>query len=325
MNSKEHLRQLVNNKLPLIIEEVNVALTGKISEDLLKVLTRLNSGNDLPHWIPELVSSGHLPNLDGKTIGSVIESLFAAVIETTVLQSENIKLNINPARGVDLPDLDLGIKSPSLNFCTSEPFFSAYERLLGSEFDVAVLLTDYRTAKKTPPLKLQLLSGRYLFGSELADQNLCEIAGRVRSSEIAGHDSSFKKVIRFLAYLNKSNWRGKQILDILNMHLENPNKPVTLEPAIKNFNSKNKNYIKKGEEPIPKHELDEILRIADGGDPTRSIVDCCDNWIIDNYESFAQLPSPNEWTRLLSSPLNGKITTSFALQWRYNFKRVFDE
>ena len=31
----------------------------------------------------------------------------------------------------------------------------------------------------------------------------------------------------------------------------------------------------------------------------------------------------NEWNRLLVSPLNGQIGMSFALQWRYNFARVF--
>ena len=78
-----------------------------------------------------------IPNLDGKTIGSVIEMLLVAVLETFTFSGLGVPpLKLNPARGIDLPDLDLGVKSPSENFCTGEPFFSPYERLLGSEHDV---------------------------------------------------------------------------------------------------------------------------------------------------------------------------------------------
>lgn len=83
--------------------------------------------------------------------------LLVALLETSTFRGMGVPpLGINPARGVDLPDIDLGIKSPSQNYCTSEPFFSAYERLLGSEHDMVVLLTDYQTAKKTPPLRMNL-------------------------------------------------------------------------------------------------------------------------------------------------------------------------
>ena len=75
-----------------------------------------------------------------------------------------------------MPDLDLGVKSPSENYCTSEPFFSAYERLLGGEHDVLVLLTDYQQAKKKPPLRLQIIQWRYLRASQVTDCNLCRIA-----------------------------------------------------------------------------------------------------------------------------------------------------
>jgi len=87
--------------------------------------------------------------------------LLIAVLETKTFRSVAIPpLRVNPARGVDLPDLDLGIKSPSENYCTSEPLFSAYERLNGSEYDALVLLTDYQDAKSKPPLKLQIIQWR---------------------------------------------------------------------------------------------------------------------------------------------------------------------
>ena len=46
---------------------------------------------------------------------------------------------------------------------------------------------------------------------------------------------------------------------------------------------------------------------------------------IDSYEMEMEtdgeigLPKPDEWRRFLSSPLDGKISISFALQWRYQY------
>jgi hypothetical protein len=103
--------------------------------------------------------------------------LFVSVLETFTYRSYEVSnLTINPAKGVDIPEIELGIKSPSENFCTSEPFFSAYDRLLGNEYDAVILLTDYQTAKKKPPLKIQIINGQYLKGSQIADRNLCRLA-----------------------------------------------------------------------------------------------------------------------------------------------------
>jgi hypothetical protein len=35
-------------------------------------------------------------------------------------------------------------------------------------------------------------------------------------------------------------------------------------------------------------------------------------------------PGNDEWKLLKDGPLNGKIGMSFALQWRFNFGRVFN-
>src|SRR5262245_25160443 len=122
---KESLRTRVRDQLTDIVAAINNALKGKDLDSLEGVLARLGRGGVLPHWFAELKKSGVLPNLDGKTIGSVVEMLFVAVLETRFISKElaGAKLRVNPARGVDLPDLDLGVKSPSENFCTSEPFY----------------------------------------------------------------------------------------------------------------------------------------------------------------------------------------------------------
>ena len=130
MPTKEFLRETLKNNLASTMSQVNASLNGVQLAELEATLTRLGRGQALPHWYQTLLATGVLPNLDGKTVGSVVEMLFVAVLEKFTLAETGIgQLQINPARGVDLPDLGLGIKSPSTNFCTSEPFFSAYERL----------------------------------------------------------------------------------------------------------------------------------------------------------------------------------------------------
>jgi len=176
MKSKEELRKLVRDQLGTIIARVNKALRGENLESLRPTLERVGRGSKIPHWFERLSKKGVLPNLDGKSIGSVIEMLLIGVLETHTFKGIGApRLRINPARGVDLPDLDLGVKSPSENYCTSEPFFSAYERLYGSEYDALVVLTDYQTAKDRPPLRLQLIKWGYLTKTQLADINLCPL------------------------------------------------------------------------------------------------------------------------------------------------------
>jgi len=161
MPTKPELRAILQLNLDDTIGRVNSALSGQNVDALEPVLTRIGRGNQLPHWYEGLKVSHTLPNLDGKTIGSVVEMLLVAVLETHTFAGQSIPpFRINPARGVDLPDLDLGVKSPSENYCTREPFFSAYERLTGSEHDILVLLTDYQDAKKRPPLRLQIIQWR---------------------------------------------------------------------------------------------------------------------------------------------------------------------
>lgn len=241
MLSKEELRARLRESLDTTIYEINRALRGENLEQLEEVLTRIGRGGRLPHWYEQLKTQQTLPNLDGKTIGSVIEMLLVAVLEKIIFQDLEIPpLRINPARGIDLPDLDIRIKSPSENYCTSEPFFSAYERLIGSEYDALILLTDYQTAKKKPPLKLQIIKFKYLDKTQIADYRLCQIA-----------------------------------------------KINSIQPF----------YL--------------------------GVIDAADNWVIEMQKDLARFPNSNEWARILTSPLDGQIGMSPALQWRYNFSRVF--
>lgn len=325
MTSKSELRAVVRENLDKAMFSINLALQGKGLDQLEPVIRRLGRNGELPHWYAGLKTEKTLPNLDGKTIGSVLEMLFVAVLETTILRNIGIApLRINPARGIDLPDLDLGVKSPSENFCTSEPFFSAYERLYGNDHDCVVMLTDYQTAKKNPPLKLKVISWKYLAGSEVADENLCKIARAHREWLLKDDISRAKRVFRFLAYVNQSDWRAKQLLGLV----ENLNKSddwfdLAIAESEKEYKKKNKERERKNRDLIPEDDLIAIKNISKVSPRYIGVTEQLENWLIEILKDASRAPNDNEWGRLVNGNLDGKIGMSFALQWRYNFGRLF--
>jgi len=303
---------------------MNAALAGTGVAKLQPVLARIGRGHQLPHWYQGLKDDHVLPNLDGKTIGSVVEMLLVAVLETCVFKDLRIpNLKINPAKGVDLPDLDLGVKSPSENYCTSEPFFSAYERLIGSDHDLLVLLTDYQEAKRKPPLKLRIIGHKYLTKSQVADRNLCRIARKHREWIVNEDEARAKRLVRFFAYINQSDWRAKRLLRLVDNIRDDSALRDIVVTAEKEFTKTNKDRLKKDKVPIPDEDLEalrSVLRIT----PLHvGVIDALDNWVIDVRKDSGRPPSEDEWKRFLRSPLDGMIGMSLALQWRYNFGPLF--
>ena len=304
---------------------LNGALRGEGLNDLESVVKRIGRGGELPHWYAELKDANTIVNLDGKTIGSIFEMLLVAVLETGIFKKDAIQLRINPARGVDLPDLNLSIKSPSKNYCTSEPFFSAYERLYGNEHDCLIILTDYQQAKKTKnSFKLQAESWKYLQGSEVADMELCRIAKKHRESLLADDESTAKRVFRFLAYVNQSDWRGRRLLELVD-HIDESAKVFDARLALieKDFKKQNKARLKKDSELISEADLIALQKIFSATPRSLGVINQLDNWVTEFLKDASRAPNDNEWQRLLSSPLEGKIGMSFALQWRYNFGKLF--
>ena len=86
MLTKAELRNLLRERLEETMIELNQALQGLNLERLEPVLSRVGRGETLPHWYEQLRSQQTLPNLDGKTVGSVIEMLFVAILETVIFQ-----------------------------------------------------------------------------------------------------------------------------------------------------------------------------------------------------------------------------------------------
>jgi len=324
--TKPELRRIIRDNLDTIVVTLNHALQGNSLDELKGTLERLGRNQEIPHWFENLEKDHSLPNLDGKTIGSVIEMLLVSVLENFTLKGHDIfPLRINPAKGIDIPDLDLGVKSPSENFCTSEPFFSAYERLLGNDYDAVILLTDYQSKKKNPPLRIQIIKWQYLYGHEIADRNLCAIARKHREWLLDENETHMKKLVRFLAYINQMDWRAKKLLGIA-QHMNNEKKVIDLiEQATDHFQQLNDAKEKKDEAPLPSEELQAIINIKTVSPFSLGVIDALDNWVVEAQKDFARFPNDNEWTRFKTSPLDGKIGMSLALQWRYNFSSIFKD
>lgn len=317
-------RDLVKFHVEDVKNHLNLALKGKNLNDIESILVRMHTPHDLPSWFTYLKEHKGLPYGDGKTIGSIVEKLLVCIIERYVLEPISpLNLSVNPARGVDVPELNLGIKSPSENMCTSEPYFSAYERLLGNEFDVLVLLTNFQSVKDSRPIPLQIESIKYLDHTEVADKNLCDTARKIRDI-LADDEGSLQKVVRFLAYINQSDWEGHRILEIINQVLvEGRDLHRVMLMVTRKFTIDNRRLEREGK-PILDKEILKRLKNIEAITPSHiGIIKAADDWVIKNQKDNGRFPNENEWRRFLHSPLNGKISMSFALQWRYNFGPIF--
>ena len=322
MPTVQERKQAVKANLPLILEKINGILTGQHLDEITPILARIDRTGHLPHWFNALNTEGRLPNLDGKTVGSVIEKLLVCVLEKYIFNSE-FPLSVNPARGVDIPELELGVKSPSTNYCTSEPFFSAYERLLGNEYDALILLTNYQEAKNRTPFSLQILQIKYLTGTEISDTTLCRMAKAIREQY---PDELFqKKIVRFLSYVNQSDWEANCILKMIDSVLiQHRSLRAALNSYERDFQRKNAANSRKGKPLLPDDSLERVLGTASISPTEQGVVAAAENWVILTQKDNGRYPNDNEWHRFLTSPLDGKIGMSFALQWRYNFGVLFN-
>ena len=319
-------RKVIADNLSEIKNRLNAVLSGRDLEPIKGILKRIDSTGSLPSWFAQLSAEQTLPNLDGKTIGSVIEKLLACVLEKYVLKS-SVHLHINPAKGVDIPELELGIKSPSENFCTSEPYFSAYERLVGNENDALVLLTDYQSSKKLTSrnhgLKLQIKDLRYLRGAEIADRNLCALAESLKRELLTEREDEcmLKRAIHFLAYVNQSDWEAARIIELLQHVVVDKRDCMSEISRIKHdYEQKNAHYAR-SDKPLIPHEM--LIRLENAIKKPDGIILEAENWVSRNLNENWHSPSAAVWQRILTRPLEGKIGMSFALQWRYNFSSIF--
>jgi hypothetical protein len=98
-----------------------------------------------------------------------------------------------------------------------------------------------------------------------------------------------------------------------------------IDAAAGDFALQNAKREKRNDIPLPDGDLDAIRKILDVHPLHTGIIDALDNWVAETQKDAGRLPNENEWQRLRDGPLDGKIGISFALQWRYNFGRLFGE
>ncbi len=130
-------------------------------------------------------------------------------------------------------------------------------------------------------------------------------------------------MFRFLAYVNQSDWRAKQLLRLLDCLQDSASVQRCIQQAARDFQRVNKQRTANDVEPIPTSDLESLQKINSIQPFYLGVIDAADNWVIETQKDLARLPNSDEWARILTSPLDGQIGMSPALQWRYTFRHVF--
>ena len=98
MNTSADWKREIKDNLNSIRSDLNAYLRGEKVSEIKDVLERLGRGGNLPHWYYLLEQGKSMPNLDGKTIGSVIEMTLVAVLEKKTLAKYNPPELFKPTR-----------------------------------------------------------------------------------------------------------------------------------------------------------------------------------------------------------------------------------
>ena len=122
---------------------------------------------------------------------------------------------------------------------------------------------------------------------------------------------------------NQSDWRGKRLVKLVEIMRDDATVREEVAAAQKDFQRQNVRKARKGTPPIPESEASALSGVLSIAPLYVGVIDACDNWVVEVHKDFARMPNDNEWQRLVNGPLDGAIGMSFALQWRYNFGRLF--
>ena len=129
-----------------------------------------------------------------------------------------------------------------------------------------------------------------------------------------------------MAYVNQSDWRAKQLVQLVRaLQHDDATIDAALEGAKRDHKRCNDKYIKEDKLPVLESELASILAIGQVSPRWIGILDQLNNWLATTLQEASRAPNEYEWKRLRTSDFDGKIGMSFALQWRYNFAKVFPE
>src|SRR5207302_915940 len=158
-----------------------------------------------------------------------------------------------------------------------------------------VLLTDYQTAKRITPLRLQIIKWRYLTKTQIADENLCALAKRHREWLADENESWLKKLVRFLAFVNQSDWRAKQLLRFVAALKSDRSITDLVAEARTDFEKQNRARLKKDVTPILDADLLAIEAIEKVRPIELGVIDAIDNWVVEIQKDLGRVPNDNEW------------------------------
>ncbi len=134
----------------------------------------------------------------------------------------------------------------------------------------------------------------YLRGSQIADHNLCRIALKYRAWLVQTDEARAKRVFRFLAYINQSDWRARRLLLLLdNLRVDDAIRAIIVK-AEKDFAKSNKDRIKKDKLPLPDADVEALKAILGISPLQLGIVDAADNWVVEVRKDTARAPNGND-------------------------------
>lgn len=254
----------------------------------------------------ELLETDQFELPDGKSIGTFIEKLLTVLFSIR----KGCIFTGSAAKGIDLPELNLGIKATSdRQPQSSEPFRNAYERIFGIENALLVFIyngTAYATGAET---NLRCIQHYLLSETNVADKGLCSSAREARdlfNKKIISEDI-LRRILRLLVLSDKSN---REFLNMCRLIRE---MAAILQGKIKGVEFR---FL-----TVKNNDPDLLTYINSA--KTHEML----SGAIDAYEKqFASFPFASEglattqqMKRFQEHPLDGKISLSFALQWRLQF------
>ena len=78
---------------------------------------------------------------------------------------------------------------------------------------------------------------------------------------VADNEARAKKVFRFLAYINQSDWLGKQLLRLVEVLHDEEAVQAVVGKAIPEFERKNREFTCKAKQLIPEQDLESLKGI----------------------------------------------------------------
>jgi hypothetical protein len=190
-------------RLNAIVNSVNQYLAGKHHEQIAEHLRQFEPKNALPKWLKHIEEHGRPAKTDSKSLGTIIEKFIKAEISRML----TLTVSGSSASGVDIPELDLNLKTTSdRQPQSSEPFVSAYQRILGADHDVLVCIYNGEEFHEQH-VPLKIIRHRFLRQTQAADKVLCSgaqpLQRRARSDEASS--KIWRRCLRALAYTKKSS------------------------------------------------------------------------------------------------------------------------